>query len=349
MQVTERSVHYKFKITLFLFVFWGYFSSTFGQQFPDRTIHSQLSDGINKIIDQDYTGAEQVFARMVKKHPDLPAGNIYLAAVKIARSVDYGEPFNQTAIQDRLDRAEEQCKMLLKKDDKDVWHNYFYALLKGYSAYYNALKKDYISAFANGVNSISYFEKCLQADSSFYESYLALGTYKYWKSEKTEFLEWLPFITDERETGIKFLETTLQHKSYNSHIGIYSLVWIYLNNKQPDKAISLAEKALSNHPNSRFFKWTLAAAYERKDKHKAISVYRDILNSILQLPVNNRYNEIVLKHKIAMLHHDLGENRKALEYCNEILRITGLTEYTLDRLENRLERVQNLQKELTGS
>jgi|GEM_PF-330646 len=316
------------------------------QQYPDEGIHLALKEGIKNIIDQDYHNAELIFARLKKNNSGLPLGDIYLAAVKISKSVDYGQPYDNAAINDHFNRAEKICKALLKKNKEDKWNNYFYALLTGYSAYFQAIQRNYVSAFSDGLTSKNHFEKCLASDSLFIEAYLALGTYKYWKSEKAD---WIPFVSDERETGIKYLEKSIRNPSYNYHLGINSLIWIYLNDDQVDKAIAIAEKVLTAHPNSRLFKRTLAYAYQRKDKSKSIVLFKDILNSVMQLPTNNHYNEIVLKHKIAMLYAETGQEQNALEYCNEILRISNLTPFTLERLGNRMERVRKLQKELSRS
>lgn len=341
MQVTGYLVHYK-SVILFLFLFQIKLSA---QQYHDPKVDNLVKSGIRKILEQDYHDAERVFRNLETNYSELPLGSIYLAAVKISKAIDYGIEFENDYIEEKLEKAEELSEKLLKLDQDNIWNHYFIALANGYKAYYYALDDQFLNAFKYGLDSYSEFEKCYLLDSTFYEAYIAIGSYKYWKSEKTKSLSWLPFIEDEREDGIKFLKESLKHYSYNQFLAVYSLIWIYINKGRSDEAIKLAEIILKKYPESRFFKWTIARAYTDVDKRKAISYYKDILESVSGLS-KNHYNEIILKHKIAMLYHDLREDRKALQLCDEILEIENLPEEVADKLDERIDRVKKLKSEL---
>ena len=58
-------------------------------------------------------------------------------------------------------------------------------------------------------------------------------------------------------------------------------------------------------------------------------------------------NEITLKHLIAQQYLKLGEKEKSLKLCNEILSIKNLNEFEHSKLDERLQRVKDLQKTLT--
>ncbi len=102
---------------------------------------------------------------------------------------------------------------------------------------------------------------------------------------------------------------------------------------------------LTKYPNSRFFKWALARAYEDVDKRKSISVYNEILNSYNNNDNLNNINKIILIHLIAQQYQQLGEGDTALKLCNKILN-TKLDDHEESKLEKRLERVKDLRKEL---
>jgi tetratricopeptide (TPR) repeat protein len=345
MQETEHLVLSKFVIILIIFL-----SSQlliFSQEFPDPNIHLMLQSGIESIILQNYDEAKQTFSKIENEYPEIPLGKIYLAAVEIAKAYDYAEPFNEDFIVNKLEEAEKQSSALLDVEENNIWNIYFLALSKGYMAYYRALKGDWLSSISAGVNSISGFEKCLQINPEFYEAYTALGSYKYWKSRKTEFLNWLPFIEDEKQEGIEHLKKAITHSSYNTYLAINSLIWIYIDNGEFNEAIKISQEALKKYPGSRFFKYGLARAYEEIDHSNAIECYNKILNSYPQTKNSNRYNEVVLKHKIAQQYAKMGEKQKALELCNEILNIKDLSEYVRTRLSDRLDRIRALQKELS--
>lgn len=345
MQEIELLGHSKFLIILILFC-----SSIFlhAQVYPNAKVDSLLRSGIENIINQKYDFAKKDFIVLDKKFPKLPIGKIYIAAVEIAKSYDLAIPFKTDFINKNLSKAKEMSEALLDSDENNIWNSYFLALADGYKAYFNALTGDWLSAFGTGVTSVHLFEHCLEVDSTFYEALIATGTYKYWKSRKMKFLNWLPFVSDEREEGIKFLEEAANKSSYNSYLAINSLIWIYIDKHEYNKAIKIAESVSVRYPDSRFFKYGLARAYEDVDKHKAILIYYEILNSFTETEKLNRCNEIILKHIIAQQYYRLGDNKSALALCNEILNIKDLTDFELDKLGDRLDRVKSLKREISN-
>lgn len=346
MQETELLGHYKFfEILVFLVCF---ISFSHAQIFSNEKVDSLLNAGIENIINQKYDLAKKDFLILEKEFPQLPAGKIYVAAAEIARSYDLAIPFRSEFIKKKLDEAEDLSEKLIDADDSNIWNYYFLALSTGYKAYFDALTGDWLSAFGAGVTSVNLFEHCLEVDSSFHEALIAIGTYKYWKSSKMEFLNWLPFVKDEREEGIRLLERAVNNSSYNSYLAINSLIWIYIDRKEFRKAIKIAESVLVQYPNSRFFKYGLARAYEDVDRQKSIEVYYEILNSLTDSERLNHYNEIVLKHLIAQQYARLEQYDAALAMCNEILGIKSITDYVLNKLGDRLDRVKMLKKEISN-
>jgi len=344
MRETERLV----QCSLFI-LFFSLFpiNFLFAQVYPNQQVDSLLKLGIRNIIEQDYTKAEQNFIQLGKQYPELPFSNIYLAACKIAEAYDYAEQYESEYIESNLEKAKKIAGDLIDSDEGNLWYNYFYALAEGYSAYYDAIIENWFSALSTGTNSISSFENCLNLDNKFYEAYIAIGTYEYWISRKTEFLEWLPFYEDEIDIGIEKLRMAAELASYNSHLAIYSLIWIYIDQNDFKSAIILGEKAVKEFPKSRYFKRGLARAFEDIDPKKSIDLYYEILKSYPKERNRNHINEIVLKHLIAQQYAKVGMKENALELCNDILDIKNLTNFELSKLENRLERVLKLKISLT--
>lgn len=317
------------------------------QVYPDARVDSLLRTGIKHIVNQDYNSAEKIFIKLNKEYSHIPFGKIYLAANKIAEAYDYAEDFDETYILNNLESAKEQSQKLVELDEANIWYRYFYALSEGYISYFEAIEGSWFSALSTGINSISEFEEILVEDENFFEAYIAIGTFEYWKSRKLEFMDWLPFASDTKNIGIDRLIVAIDSSSYNSHLAIISLIWIYIDQKKYEEAIKVSEKALSEFPQSRTFKWGLARAYEEKNPQKAIELYTDILNSYPNSLKENYKNEITLKHLIAQQYVKLGDNEKALKYCNEILSIKNIPQKTLDDLSDRLERVKSFKKDLS--
>lgn len=345
MLVIELSALFNKKILLLLFVS-NLSQQNSAQVYPDIAVHKIIKAGIDLIINQKYDEAENLFNQLDKTRRDIPLGKIYLAAIQIAKSYDYEEPFNDEKITKYLDGAKKISERLVKNDPKNIWNNYFLSLTYGYVAYYDALRESWLQAFSNGLSSVSGFEDCLDLDKNFYESLIAIGSYKFWKSKKTEFINWLPFIDDEKELGIYYLQNAIKYSGYNSHLAIHSLIWIYIEQKDFESAIKVAELALKNYPQSRIFKWGLARALEDIDSPKAISLYNEILKSYPKNLRSNKINEVTLKHIIAQQLIKINRVSEALKICDEILSISNYSKYESDKVSDRIERVKILKKEL---
>ncbi|SRR3989339_3409 len=344
MRGTEHLVLCRSITITFLVLLLNYFA--YSQRFPNQEINRLLDVGIEYVLNQNYDLAKSKFSMLEKKYPELPFGKIYLAVVDITKAFDYGEEINSEAIAKNLDEALELSENLLENNPTDIWNHYFVALSKGYKSYLRVLNGDWLSAISSGLSSVNYFADCLELDSSFYESYVALGTFKFWKSRKLEFLEWLPFFDDESENGIRFLELALDKTSYNKNLAAISLIWVYIENKNFYRAIQIAEKELKKNPINRTYKWALARAYEDVNPKIAIQVYKELITSYQKIPDQNHYHEIALKHIIAQQYAKIGEKRDALRLCDEILSFQNLTEYVREKLADRFKRVKKLQKEL---
>jgi tetratricopeptide (TPR) repeat protein len=319
---------------------------SYSQRYPDQEVNKLLDVGIEYLLNQNYDLAKSKFATLEKKYPELPFGKIYLAVTDITRTYDYGEEIKSEVIAKNLDEVLELSENLLENNPADIWNHYFVALSKGYKSYLRVLNGDWLSGISSGLSSVNYFEDCLEMDSSFYESYVALGTYKFWKSRKLEFLEWLPFFDDESEKGIRYLEIALEKTSYNRNLAAVSLIWIYIENKNFYRAAQIAEKELRKNPINRTLRWALARAYEDLNPGKAIQIYYELITSYQKIPEQNHYQELTLKHIIAQQYVKIGEKREALRLCDEILSTQNLSEYVREKLADRFKRVKKLKKEL---
>ncbi len=334
--MTEHLERYKFIIILFFLPI-----VLFSQNYPDEELDVALKRGLNLILLQNYNKAGEHFSRLQSDFPKLPFGVLYSAAVSITKSADYASPYEEERVDSLLEMAEELSDSLLEKDMDNIWYIYLKGLSQGYRSYYFALRNDFLGALTNGFSALSYFKKCLDLDPDFYEAYTAIGNYHYWKSDKTDFINWLPLIPDNKEEGIEMMERALAHTSYNKLLIANSLAWIYINEKEYSKAIKISKRILAQYPDLRFMMWPLAQSYEKTDKKKAIEVYYTLLDSYKRIENISRYNEVKIEEKIARLYNELGEYEKGLAICDKVLGTKDFTEYELEQLEERIDKIRD--------
>lgn len=345
MQETELLGRYKF---LALFVFFIFFTPSKGsaQVHPNPEIQKLITTGIDNLINQEFHKARISFSTLQKKYPQNPLGKIFLAATEIFIAFDNQLPYDDNKILDWLNDAITISEQLIETNKNNAWYNYYKGLAEGYKADYFSTRESWFSAVTTAYSAKQYFDRCLSIDSTFYDAYVSLGAFKYWSSEKTEFLSWLPFLKDERETASKLLLAAISKHSFHSHLAVHNMVWIYFKKKEYQKAKEILEPFIQKYPHSRFFKWDLAKLYEETDKSKAIRIYWEIYDSYDKAFVKNRCNDISLKFILAKNYSALGDRKTAAKLVSEIPYENQLTPYEIEKLGSRLDRIHALREEL---
>lgn len=337
--MTGRSVLYKLSLLLLLA---GILS---GQSFPERRIDSLLRTGLAYLNNQDYTNARLCFDSLATEYPDRATGKIYLAGTEILKEYDLKVNNDADKIFDLLDEAVDIAEENLDRDDGNIWYKYEMAVALGFKSYYYALEGDYLSALTEGVYSLNYFNDCLASDPEFYDAYVALGSYKYWKSEYGKSLLWIPFVEDERDEGVALLKKAIDKKSYHSYMAVHSLAWVYLLSDRDSLAVDLVSRVLEEYPGNRVFGILMGRSYYNIDKNMSIMWYDKVLKSYQANTIRSKIREIELKNKIAVLYEVIGKNELALDYINDILGYK-LNDYEEDYLEDRMERVEEMKDRL---
>lgn len=290
----------------------------------------------------DYEKSLNSFQILSSEYNNLPLGKIMLAANEIFYSYDYQVPYNEKKILRLLEEAEEHSNRLLKNERKNKWNRYYLSLAEGYKTLYEGLTKDWLNMISDGISCISNYNSILEIDPAFYEAYIAIGAFKFWRSENIKYLQWLPFINDEREEGIRLLKLSVNQNSYHDFLGMDVLFWINMRRGETEKARMIAEESLRKYPDNRLFKMNLARYYETTDRRKAIRLYEEVLNAYERNKPLNRINEVTIKTKIAISYFELGEVKKVVEITQPILKIKDFSKHESLSLAGRLERLSKL-------
>jgi tetratricopeptide (TPR) repeat protein len=338
MPVTERSVLYNL---LLLVIPLG---MTLAQVHPDTKVDSLLTAGIEALNKQDYISAENTFKELGNSRKDLPLGNIFMAGTSMSKSYDLGLQFEKKRIDSLLLCALDLSETLIDIEPGNVWNNFMAGLSHGFKAYYDAINNDFINALFNGYSSLQNFNECLILDENFNDAKISIGTYLYWKTEKTEDLNWLPFFSSDKDKGIDLLKSASSSAKYLKHFALYSLMWIYMNEKKYDEAVNSARQFLELYPESRLFKIGLAKAYKHTDKLKAIEVLQSVLQSYRQIVNNNHLQEILILKMIAELYLELNRYDDVIAVCNIALQIQDITEYVKNQSTERLEQIKKFKE-----
>ncbi len=296
-------------------------SVCFSQLISTRT-DSLIREGIRLSIKQSYPKAISIFAKMQEEMPVNPVGYFFQAAVLQTQMMDYETYNKETEFLDLVKKTIQLSKSYLKDNQKDPWAYFFLGGGYGYLAFYQGKQNKLMEAFKTGRNSIKALEKALKNDSSLYDLYFGLGTYKYYRSKLSRYFTWLPFVGDERKQGIEMIKTAMQKSKYSRYSAMSGLCWICIEEENYEEGFEIVKKALEEFPQSRIFLWCAAKTAKKLELwDEAAGYYEKILFSLKTENVLSPYNEIICRVNLCEIYSKLKKFQETEEQCQKILSI----------------------------
>ncbi len=219
----------------------------------DSIVGQQIRDGMEKTIQNDFSGAKLTFQHLIDQFPDQPYGYFYLGATLQAEMLDL-EDYSQidsfkTLMETTIDLAKEKQTI----NDTDPWPLFSEGSAYLYHSFMDSKTGKMWGAYRNAVKGANRLVKAIELDSTLYDAYLGVGSYRYWKSAKGKMLTWLPFISDEREKGLKMVRIAVENGRFGKLVARDQLAWILLHRKEYDGAQQLALENHQLYPESRFY------------------------------------------------------------------------------------------------
>jgi tetratricopeptide (TPR) repeat protein len=312
-----------------------------------------ITMGINESINNQFAESETRFRKLIQQFPDHPVGYFYTAATIQAEMMDAEDYRRQMEFEALIDSALKKSEKLHASQKSDAWVFFIEGSAYLYRSFVNKRNGQGWGAYRNAVNGVKRLEKALEIDSLFYDAYMGIGSYKYWKSSKTKGLSWLPFLSDEREKGIALVKKAIDNGLFVKAFGRDQLAWILIDAKRFDEAAKYAMINCHLYPQSRFFKWTLVEVYYRGARYdQAYPLYEELLAEISQRPNNNHYNETDCLLKLANIDCLRGDYLRAEKRLNQLFSVS-IDQNMRRRLEKRFRKALELQRlcreELAGT
>ncbi len=155
------------------------------------------------VLEGRYSEAEKIFDDFIAKHQDEPAGALLKAAVLHYRSIDYDDFSLDGEYRGLLETAEKQARKKIDNDENDLWAHYYFNSAVSLKAVWAVTNGKFISGIAKGRSGFHGMSGIISTDERFFDAYLMTGSYRFWKSIT---IDWLPFVSDERDRGTAEVE-----------------------------------------------------------------------------------------------------------------------------------------------
>lgn len=295
-------------------------SSIMGQSPFSPEVDSLILRGIDQTFLCKFDSAKATFQKVIDLYPDHFVGYFYQAATFQSEMMDYETNQWEDDFYRLIEKAIRMGKKQIDECDNDPWTYFYLGSAYSYKGLYQGKTGSYISGFISARKGLRHLQKAMELDSTLYDAYMGLGTYKYWSGRFYKFLKWLPWIRDERDEGIRMVKLSVERGTFSYWVGLNSLAWIEYDRKNYVEALGLFQKGLEKYPGSRFFIWGVADCYFGLGHFaKAVVFYEDLLSSIQCSDFNNGYNEIECLVKIVLSRYALMEYEEAFHKCEIIL------------------------------
>lgn len=311
--------------------------SVLAEHFRSSQTDSIIQQGIECSILHDYDRAEAIFRQVIENNPELAEGYFFMAATIQSKMMDFEtDQWEQDFfhfIEMTIQRAKEQQ---VDRADADPYSRFYHGSALCYLAFYESRKGKYLDAVRHGLSGISILKKVIAINPDFYDAYFGIGSYKYWRSQVTRYLNWLPVLADEREEGIQLVQQAVEKGRFTQFAAMNELIWILMDRNRPEDAYYWALKGMHKFPQSRFFLWGMAkTAYALGKFSDAARSYQQLLLSIANESFNNHYNEYICRVNLIHCFEKLERYPEANEQIDIIEKLTLSHD-----IENKLNKQQ---------
>ncbi|MCK4656049.1 MAG: hypothetical protein KAT85_03435, partial [candidate division Zixibacteria bacterium] len=229
------------------------FSVSYAEVFPQPHDVETVQHTIEAGFSGNYAVAESLAVSLQNRYPFHPIGYVMQATMLQSQMMD-GEHFDfEDDFYTLTKLTEKKCSQELKRNSGDAWLHYCLGLALGSRAVYYSRIGSWWSTLRYGIKGKKAFSDCIKIDSTFYDAYVGLGSYRYWRSAKTRLINWLPFVPDERDRGLRELEMAAEKSLFSGDFARNSLIWVWIDLRRYEEAESLAVDMQNRYPDGREF------------------------------------------------------------------------------------------------
>lgn len=302
--------------------------------------HPPVEDTIiDLILRQKYAKAEE----KAKTISNSDQREYFVLFVKNSRMVDYesfavdGESFEKS--------SQRYMKKLGKRWKKSNQLSYYRFMIKGMRGMSMIKRGSSLPGAMESKNSAKELEKLLNTYPNDISLLQSVGLSKYYMATS---LNWLPIAGGKPESGLKLINKALARKELARLLTAQSMIWVYMDEKEYDKAESTALEILEKYPrNSLALRGLQQAQFKSNKLESAFATATKLENHAINRRMPNRADQLssyVVRIKIARKR---GDRELARKLCNRAL-ATYLTpsDQKITWVKKHRETIKKIKKDL---
>lgn len=316
---------------------------------PLDTYYVSLHTGIDLTYREEYARADSIFTEVERAIPDHPAGYLFRAGALQADMMDHEDYRRAPMFLALIDTAEAKAKAWIETHPDDPWGYCFRGHAQGYRAIWEARSGSWFKALRLGLKAKGSYHDALKRDSLCVDAYVGLGSYHYWKSARTEFINWTGlFVKDDKDRGIAELKRAMSEGVFCKAAAAAGLVWVYLDRDMDTEAWSLAERWQAKYPEGKTFLWGEAfAAYHAGAAGEALKLFDTLHARVVPDTAQTYFNLIEIDAHRSRCYEMLERTDRACVVADSVLRYPA-NEDVRERQKDRLKELREFRKKECG-
>ncbi len=219
----------------------------------ETVLHDSIVYDISvNVFDNNFETALAATAEIKLREPDNPLGYFLTGAIYQIISEKFRNDSFEKKISENLGQAIDLCDDRKDDDPENPDWSFLAGASYGYRGLDRAFHGSWWGAFRDGLRCKSNLQDALKLDSTYYDAYLGLGSYYYYRTIKARDFLWLPFISDNREKGMAQIKKAIDFGRLSPNIARQSFLRIYLIERRYDELVSLADSLYAVDSNDAF-------------------------------------------------------------------------------------------------
>lgn len=323
-----------FLLPLVAFFVWVYPFPQLSAKDPLREeIQTFLRRGVEKGLNLSDQEAVAEIRKAIELDRQSPLGYSYLAmAYLFFYETSFGEiekKKNEAGMMRAIEDTQARAEKRIEKDPQNAEAFFSLAIARMVKNRWEILRKNYFRAFREAQGVWDLLEKTRELDPQNFDVYYPMGVLHYHLAQLSGFARWITsvFITPgDREKGLREFETAYEKGRLMRDLAASNLVSAYSGyEKQPARALPLAEKLKGKYPNNYNFSFALVNIYSDLGRYEeAMAIAGEIGNEIKAgRPPYRRELWPRYQQALGKISLDRGEYEKAAESFKQVLKDTA--------------------------
>jgi len=321
-------------------------SSKFPSLYKTPVLLDSVRAGIDLAANDHFAETESLFQRLTDTYPNSPIGPLFRAAAIHAEMLDLESPERYPEFALWLRRAHFLSSQWRERDPLNAEPELLLGIAEGYDAVYESRWGGWFAALKKGLRSKNRFNDAFSKDSTLIDALIGIGNYDYWKADKTDVINWLPMIPDNRKKGLEALHQVAVSGVICRAAARGSLVWALINEGRYDEALAHADTLALEAPEGKAPLWMKGSANFRLYRwEEALALYQEIAERIESTGAGNYFNLIECAYFEAQCLYGAGRYAEAAGACHKGLSYPAPEEIR-KRQSGKIGELRDLQKHL---